>query len=68
MHKPTWMQDGSPDEDQVLQLAEELSTKFSIESLEMYDALKEVWGNANKTDFDKATRVFKVSQCALSVV
>ena len=55
-------QDGSPDEQQVMDLAEELSQKFSIESLEMYDALKDVWGNANKTDFAAAKkRYVKVS-------
>ena len=54
-------QDGSPDEQMVLDLATELSEKFSIESLEMYDALKEVWGNANKMDYATAKRMMKVS-------
>ncbi len=45
------MQDGSADEQAMMDLTEELAEKFSIESLELFDALQEVWSNANKSDF-----------------
>lgn len=54
------MQDGSPDETLVMDLAAELADKFSVESLEMYDALQEVWSNANKSDFAAKRNAAKV--------
>lgn len=52
-------QDGSPDEQQVMDLAAELAEKFDVESLEMFNAVKDVWSNANKSDFS-AKRKAKV--------
>lgn len=60
---PVCVQDGSPDEQQVMDLAAELAEKFGVESLEMFDALKEVWSNANKSDF-AVKRKAKVCVCA----
>lgn len=54
------VQDGSPDETLVMDLAAELADKFSVESLEMYDALQEVWSNANKSDFAAKRNAAKV--------
>lgn len=45
-----------------MDLAAELAEKFDVESLEMFDALKDVWSNANKTDF-AAKRKTKVCVC-----
>lgn len=47
-------QDGSPDEQLVIDLAAELSDQFEVESLEMYNTLQEVWSYANKTDYATA--------------
>lgn len=58
------MQDGAPDEQEVMDLAAELAEKFSVESLDMFDALKEVWSNANKSDFT-AKRKAKVRICII---
>ena len=46
-----------------MDLAVELAEKFGIESLEMYDALQEVWGNANKADFAARRRNKVVCAC-----
>jgi len=48
-------QDGSADEGLMLELAEQLSEKFDMESLTMYDALQEVWSNANKCTYNSVT-------------
>ena len=45
-------QDGSADEGLMLELASQLSEKFDVESLSMYDALQEVWSNANKCTYN----------------
>ncbi len=36
----------------MLKLAADLSDNFDMESLTMYDALKEVWSNANKCSYN----------------
>lgn len=35
----------------MLDLATELAERFDVESLSMYDALQEVWANANKCSY-----------------
>ena len=35
----------------MLDLATELADRFDVESLSMYDALQEVWANANKCSY-----------------
>jgi hypothetical protein len=46
-----------------MDLAADLAEKFGVESLEMFDALKDVWSNANKADFNVAKRKAKVCVC-----
>lgn len=43
-----------------MDLAAELAVKLDIESPDMFDALKEVWSIANKSDFAAAKRKAKV--------
>lgn len=38
-----------------MDLAADLAEKFDVESLEMFDSLKDVWSNANKSDFATAS-------------
>ena len=56
------MQDGTPDEKLILELAIELSDKFEMKSQTMCDALKEEWSNANKCAYNPTpvTPKFKV--------
>ena len=61
---PCLFQDGAPDEQEIMDLAADLAEKFEVESLEMFDALKDVWSNANKSDFaTAAARKPKVCVC-----
>ena len=60
LHLQLYMQDGMPDEQLILDLATELAEEFDVESLSMYDALQEVWANANKCSFGAKSNKVRV--------